>query len=160
MLSPYDELDYRILVKLRENCRKPASEIARELGENERKVRSRIDRMIELGIGKFTVVIDPKTFGYGITVDVFLEIEPEKEKPIIETLLSIPELTYIANEQEAGTISIEGWFRTNEELYFFLRERLPSIDGVKIKNYALVPGILRDIDSWMPDEESFGIKND
>ena len=160
MFSPYDELDYRILVKLRENCRKSASDVARELGENERKVRKRIDRMMELGIGKFTVVMNPKTFGYGITVDIFLEIDPDKEKSIMETLVSIPELTYIANAQESTLISIEGWFRTNEEMYVFLRERLPSIDGVKIKSYALVPRILRDIDSWMPDPESFGIEEE
>ncbi|HAK44965.1 MAG TPA: hypothetical protein DCO79_03460 [Spirochaeta sp.] len=158
MFSPYDELDYRILLKLRENCRKSASDIARELDENERKVRKRIDRMVELGIGKFTVIIDPKTFGYGITVDVFLEIDPQKEKSIMETLASIPELTYIANAQESNLISIEGWFRTNEEMYVFLRERLPSVDGVSVKSYALVPRILRDLDSWLPDLESFGIK--
>lgn len=158
MFSPYDELDYRILLKLRENCRKSASDIARDLGENERKVRKRIDRMVELGIGKFTVVIDPKTFGYGITVDIFLEIEAEKEKSIMDTLISIPELTYIANAQESNLISIEGWFRTNEEMYDFLREILPSIDGVVIKSYALVPRILRDIDSWMPAPKIFGIE--
>lgn len=158
MFSPYDELDYRILLKLRENCRKSASDVARELDENERKVRKRIDRMMELGIGKFTVVLDPRTFGYGISVDIFLEIEPEKENSIIDALSAIASLTYIANEQESNLISIEGWFRTNEEMYSFLREKLPSIDGVKVKSYALVPRILRDIDSWLPDPEAFGIE--
>ncbi len=158
MFTPYDELDYRILLKLRENCRKSASDIARELDENERKVRKRIDRMIELGIGKFTVVMNPVTFGYGIAVDIFLEIEPEKEKSVMEALIAMPSLTYIANSQKSNLVSIEAWFRTNEEFYVFLKEKLPSIDGVSIKSYALILRIHRDIDSWVPDPQSFGIK--
>lgn len=159
MYNPFDALDYRILEKLKENCRIPAVEIARELSESERKVRKRIDRMIDFGIGKFTVVVDPLVFGYGITVDIFLEVEPAWEETVTEALLRMPELSFIANDQEGKGFSIQARFKTVEQMYTFLRSTLPSLDGVKITEYALVPRVLRDVDNWSPPREDFGIKD-
>ncbi|WP_416201795.1 AsnC family transcriptional regulator, partial [Thermanaerothrix sp.] len=43
----FDLIDYQILQELQVDARKPAAEIARKLGLNERTVRNRIDRMVE-----------------------------------------------------------------------------------------------------------------
>lgn len=158
--SPFDELDYKILLELRKNARMPASEIARVLDENERKIRKRIDRLVEMNIGKFTVVMDPKMFGYGIYVDIFLEIDPAREAGITETLLQIRELSFLANGQESDKMSIEAYFKTTEGLYAFLRETLPSIDGIKKIDYALIPRMLKDTYDWMPPPENFGVNEE
>jgi DNA-binding Lrp family transcriptional regulator len=47
--APLDELDYQIILELRQDARRSASDIARQTGANERTIRNRIDRLIECG---------------------------------------------------------------------------------------------------------------
>lgn len=157
---PFDDLDYRIVCELRKNARASASDVARAVEANERTVRKRIDRMVNLGAVRLTAVVEPKVFGYGISVDIFLEIAPDHEEEILQSLTSMPQITYLAYGEGTSDISIEARFKTNEEMHDFLRHTLPAIPGVKVTGYALVPGILRNIDEWMPPPEDFGVIRD
>ena len=158
--TDFDELDYRILKELKKDARKSASEIARVVGANPRTVRNRIDRMAESDAVRLTAVVDPATFGYIISIDVFLEISPDHETEIIQSLLSMPEVSYLANGTSTNEISVEARLKDAEQVGSFLRKKLPAIPGVKVKGYALVPGILRNIDEWMPPPEEFGSSKD
>ena len=48
--------------------------------------------------------------------------------------------------------------KNNDELREFLRKTLPSIPGVTVSRYALVPRILRNIDEWVSLREDFGLE--
>jgi DNA-binding Lrp family transcriptional regulator len=156
--SPFDNMDYKIIQELRQNARASASAIGRAVGANERTVRKRIDRLLEMGVGHLTMVLEPKIFGYGISVDIFLEIDPNREEDISTQLLQKPQISYLAYGHSTNAMSIEARFKTNEELHEFLRYTLPQINGVKVSRYALVPRILRNIDEWVPPPEAFGIQ--
>ena len=151
----FDLVDYRILQELQMDARKPAAEIARKLGLNERTVRNRIDRMVEAGAIRLTCIVDPNYFGYVITADIFLEVDLDREQAVIQALLAMPEVSYLAFGQGTQDLSIEVRFKNNEQLREFLRSGLPAIPGVHVKGYALVPRILRNIDEWMPPPEDF-----
>ncbi|MCX8024686.1 MAG: Lrp/AsnC family transcriptional regulator [Thermanaerothrix sp.] len=151
----FDLIDYKILQELQIDARKPAAEIARKLGINERTVRNRIDRMVEAGAVRLTCIVDPAYFGYVITADIFLEVDLEREQAVINALLAMPEVSYLAFGQGTQDLSIEVRFKNNEQLREFLRSVLPAIPGVHVKGYALVPRILRNIDEWMPPAEDF-----
>jgi DNA-binding Lrp family transcriptional regulator len=151
----FDLVDYQILQELQVDARKPAAEIARKLGLNERTVRNRIDRMVEAGAIRLTCIVDPNYFGYVITADIFLEVDLDREQNVIEALLAMPEVSYLAFGQGTQELSIEVRFKNNEQLREFLRSGLPAIPGVHAKGYALVPRILRNIDEWMPPPEDF-----
>ncbi|KPL83187.1 hypothetical protein SE15_08010 [Thermanaerothrix daxensis] len=151
----FDLVDYQILRELQADARKPAAEIARKFNLNERTVRNRIERMVEAGAIRLTCIVDPAFFGYVITADIFLEVELEHEQAVITALLAMPEVSYLAFGQGTQDLSIEVRFKNNEQLREFLRSVLPSIPGVHVKGYALVPRILRNIDEWMPPVEEF-----
>jgi len=153
-----DQLDYDIIQALHKNARVSASEIAREAGANERTIRKRIDRLIEEGTFRLTAIIDPSSFGYITAADILLEADPAKEDEIVQRLFSMPEITYVAFGQGSQEISIEARCKDNDELREFLRKTLPSIPGVTVSRYALVPRILRNIDEWVPPKEDFGIE--
>lgn len=155
--SPFDKLDYKILKELKKDARKPASEIARLVSANERTVRNRIDRLVETDAIRLTAVVDPTFFGYPISIDVFLEISENHEKEIIDRLLSMTEISYLANGAGTNEISVEARLKDSKQVGKFLRNVLPEIPGVKVKGYTLVPGILRNIDEWMPPPQAFGI---
>ncbi len=154
--SAYDPLDYNIIKLLNENARMSASDIARILDVNERTVRKRIDRLVENGAIRLTAIVDPQAFGYWISVDIFMQIDMAREKEILESLMAMDNVSYLAYGQGNNAISIEARFRDNQEMQDFLHRDLPAIEGVKLTGYALVPLILRNIDRWMPPARIFG----
>jgi DNA-binding Lrp family transcriptional regulator len=152
---PFDKIDYEIIKRLNANSRISASEIAREIDANERTIRKRIERLIESGAVRMTTIVDPKIFGYWISVDIFLEMDMEKEEIILEELGKLPQISYLAFGQGTHAISIEARFKDNQEMNDFLHHRLPAIPGLKVAGYTLVPLILRNIDHWLPLPEDF-----
>ena len=155
MRTLFDELDYEIIRALQKDGRLSASQIARMLNANERTIRKRIDRLMNSGAVRLTAILDPEAFGYVTAVDIFLEVEPAEESSVIERFKQMAEISYIAFGQGTREVSIEGRFKSNDAMHEFIRRTLPSIPGVTLKGYALVPRILRNIDEWMPRPEDF-----
>jgi DNA-binding Lrp family transcriptional regulator len=153
-----DQLDYDIIQSLHADARVSASEIARKTGTNERTVRKRIDRLVAEGIIRLTAIVNPTMFGYVTAADILLEADPAQEEQIMQRLFAMPEITYVAFGQGSQEISIEARFKDNDELREFLRKILPSIPGVTVSRYALVPRILRNIDEWVPPKADFGLE--
>ena len=154
----FDELDYQIIQALHSDARASASDIARQAGANERTIRKRIERLIEDGTIRLTAILDPAAFEYMTAADIFLETGAELEPAILDRLMSMPEVTYVALGQESCEISIEARFKNNAALREFLGHTLPCIPGVTVTRYTLVPRILRNIDEWMPPREDFNIQ--
>ena len=152
---PFDTLDYQIIRALRRNIRVDAAMIARVVGANERTVRKRVDRLVSLGAVRLAAIVSPRAFGYVTEVSVFLEVEPEHEEEVVEQFLAMQEIRYVAYGLGDREIAIQARFKDNDEMREFLRRTLPSIPGVKVTSYALVPRILRSIDEWMPKPEDF-----
>jgi Lrp/AsnC family transcriptional regulator for asnA, asnC and gidA len=152
-----DELDYQIIRELHADARAAASEIARKTNANERTIRKRIERLVADGAIRLTAILDPQAFGYVTAADIFLEAATDLEAAILDRLMSMPEVTYVALGQETNEISIEARFKDNEAMREFLGRTLPGIPGVTVTRYTLVPRILRNIDEWMPKKEDFNI---
>lgn len=154
-----DQLDYEILQALHQDARVAASEIARITGANERTIRKRIDRLVNEGVIRMSAIVNPHAFGYVTAADIFLEVDPASEDEVIQTLMAMPEVTYVAYGQGSKDVSIEARFKDNDALREFLRHTLAGMAGVTVKGYALVPRILRNIDEWMPPKADFGIED-
>ena len=155
MTKQFDLTDHKIIQILHKDARMSASEIARQLGANERTIRKRIDRLVKHGAVRLTAIIDPEAFGYIIAVDIFLEVDADQEDQVIEKFLNTPEVSYLALGQGTKDLSIECRFKDNNEMRQFLRKKLPTIEGVQIRGYSLVPRIIRNIDEWMPRDDDF-----
>jgi Lrp/AsnC family transcriptional regulator for asnA, asnC and gidA len=153
----FDGLDYQIILELHANARASASDIARKTKANERTIRKRIDRLVSDGAIRLTAILDPVAFGYTTAADIFLEAAADLEPAILNRLMSMPEVTYVALGQETKELSIEARFKDNEALREFLGRTLPGIPGVNVTRYTLVPRILRNIDEWLPNRVDFNI---
>jgi Lrp/AsnC family transcriptional regulator, regulator for asnA, asnC and gidA len=158
-LSPCDSLDYEIIQALNKDARLPASEIARSIGVNERTVRKRIERLVSEGYIRLVAILDPVKFGYVTAADIFLEVDPSVEEAVLDELMAMPEVTYIAFGQGNNEVSIEARFKDNQLLREFIRRRLVNLPGVTVTRYTLVPRILRNIDEWMPGPQDFNISD-
>ncbi|NMC85573.1 MAG: AsnC family transcriptional regulator, partial [Anaerolineaceae bacterium] len=151
-------LDHKIILALHKDARMSASEIARAVDANERTIRKRIDRLVKLGAVRLTAIVDPEAFGYVTAVDIFLEVDADKEDEVIQRFLTIPEVSYIAFGEGTKDLSIECRFRSNEGMREFLRKKLPTIEGVQLRGYSLVPRIIRNIDEWLPSDDDFSVE--
>jgi DNA-binding Lrp family transcriptional regulator len=156
----FDFLDYQIILALNKDARITASEIARLTGANERTVRKRIDRLVAQGIIRLTAIVNPVAFGYVTAADIFLEVESEQEELVLQALMAMPEVTYVAFGQGTNEVSVEARFKDNDLLREFIRHRLAALPGVTVTRYTLVPRILRNIDEWLPSAEDFDINQD
>ncbi len=153
--ASFDHLDYQIILALHQNARASAAEIARQIGANERTVRKRIEHLLQSKAMRLTAILEPSAFGYVTAADIFLEVQPQHEEEVLKNLMEMPMVTYVAFGQGTQEVSIEARFKDNDALREFIRHELPSLPGVTVTRYTLVPRILRNIDEWVPPPEDF-----
>jgi len=151
-----DLLDYEILKLLSENSRQSVSEIARKLKVSITRVRKRLEYLTGSGVAHCTFVLDEKVFGYGIEVDMFLDIDPDNEQAIIKRLLDFNDIHYVAQGMDNHNVDISGFFMSLKDLQVFIDQTLPSIKGVEVRSYVLVPRTIKKEYEWIPPIEDFG----
>ena len=151
----FDSIDREIMLILRENARIPAEEIGTRLSLAVEEIERRITALLSSGAGKLTMVMDPEAFGYKLAADIYLSVDRNREKDIIGDLSALPYVTYLGHGQEDGEIAVEVRFRNSIDLYSFVKEYLPSIPGVTIEEFTMLPRILKNIDQWIPPTEDF-----
>lgn len=151
----FDDLDYQILQALSGNVRIDAAKVARTLKANERTIRKRINRLLSLGAVKLAAIANPRVFDYTATVEVLLEVALEHEETVLQHLLVLPEVTYVAYGQGEQEILVRAHFKDYSETREFVRRTLPDLPGVNVLHSRLIPRILRNIDEWRPKPEDF-----
>src|SRR3990172_6573948 len=95
-LSRFDSLDKEIIFYLNRNARMPSAQIARQLGVSERTVNHRIKRLVDSGVIQPVAVANPNSFGYTLAVDILCELEVGYQSLVIQAILEIPEVSYMA----------------------------------------------------------------
>lgn len=155
LLAQFDTLDHQIIQKLPGNVRVDAAKIARAVGANERTVRKRINRLVNLDTVQLACIVNPRAFGYVIMAEALLKVDPKCEDDVVDCLLRLPEITYIAYGQDDYDISIRAHFKDHGEMRDFMRRTLPAISGVTAINSKIVPRVLYNIDRWIPKHEDF-----
>jgi len=152
---PFDELDYEIIQLLNHSGRFSASEIARELNANPRTIRKRIDHLVDSGAITIAAIVNPQAFHYCTAADIFIEVEVGFEQEVIQSLLALQPVSYVAYGQGSQELSIEARFKDNGELHDFIRERLEDMPHIRVSRFVLVPRILKNIHQWTPKKEDF-----
>lgn len=130
MLDDLDPLDIAILRLLQEQGRRPNAQIARELGVSEPTVRKRIDRMVEDEIIKVVAVLNPRKTGYATDVLIGVRVTPGKLIDVGTELSKLDEVVYLGYTTGRYDILVEMLFRDDEDLFGFLSERAPQLEGL------------------------------
>ena len=146
----YDITDRKIVDLLHEDGRMPASEIARRLGGgiSERVVRYRIDRLVQEKVIALTAVVNPKSLGYPIVADVWLECESDSIMDVAEKLAGYENISYVACSIGESDVSIQIIARDTTEVYAFITGVVGKILGVRKTTTFIVPLVLKDVYQW------------
>ena len=106
-MAELDNLDVKILTHLQGNSRKSFQEIAKACLTSVPTVKSRVDRLLELGvIRKFTIDIDNSKLGISEAI-MIVNAKPIAVKRIAEELLGLEEVKelYVTADSDAALVS-------------------------------------------------------
>jgi Lrp/AsnC family transcriptional regulator for asnA, asnC and gidA len=151
-----DIIDRKIVDLLLEDGRLPASEIARRIGGgiSERVVRYRIDRLLKEKVIALTAVVNPKSLGYPIVADVWLECESDSILDVAEKLSKYEMVSYVACSIGETDVSIQVIARDTSEVYDFVTGVVGKVPGVRKTTTSMVPLVLKDVYQWRIPTES------
>ncbi len=102
-----DNLDIKILTHLQDNSRKSFQEIAKSCLTSVPTIKSRIDRLLELGvIRKFTIDIDNSKLGISEAI-LLVNAKPFAVNKIVEELLGQEEVKelYVTSDSDTAVVS-------------------------------------------------------
>jgi Lrp/AsnC family transcriptional regulator for asnA, asnC and gidA len=152
-MTKLDSTDWKIIALLNQDGRMPSAEIARRLdGVSARTVKNRIDALVTKGIINIRSIIDPKSIGYGVLADVFIETEPGRLREVAKQLTELPEVSYVVCATGDTDIIISIRSRSIEELYRFITETVGKVPGVRQTQTYLLPLSLKDNMTWLPPD--------
>lgn len=127
-----DERDKKIIDMLRENSRRPFTEIADEIGVSEATIRKRVERLEDEGVIEgYTVEVNPEELGYGTVALLGLDVEPEKLLEASERIAKIEEVKSVSTCTGDHMIMAEIWAEDNSHLGKIMSEEIGEIEGVK-----------------------------
>lgn len=144
-----DLIDKKIVDYLTEDGRMSCSEIAKAIGDvSERSVRYRLQRLIDEGVIQISAVVDPRSIGFPVIADVFIEVEPGLVMDVAAKIAEYETVTYVACSTGERDISVQIVARDNRELYDFVTEEIGRIPGVQRTITSFVPFIVKDDSRW------------
>lgn len=158
MARSIDQIDRAIIACLQADSRTPSAEIARRVGVAERTVRARIDRLVNDGVLRLVAVLNPRAIGYGVTADVFLEVELGKVQEVAQTVVELEEVGYVGLTTGDRDISIQLFAPSVDALYDFVTEKLNRIPGVLRAKTFVIPRVVKSIYEWeLPENLPSGV---
>jgi Lrp/AsnC family transcriptional regulator, regulator for asnA, asnC and gidA len=144
-----DNTDKKIIDLLMENGRMPASEMARRIGGiSERVIRYRIERIVKEGFIQISAITNPKSLGYNVTADVFLEVESGAILEVAKQAAEYACVSYVACSIGERDISIQIVGHDTDEVYQFVTNVIGKIPGVRKTTTSIVPLVLKDVYQW------------
>jgi Lrp/AsnC family transcriptional regulator for asnA, asnC and gidA len=149
MMDLVNQLDRQIVNLLMEDGRMGCAEIARRIGGvSERTIRYRLDRLVERRVIRVAAIPNPRILGYGVTADVYLQVEPGAIREVAERLADYECVSYVACSLGDIDVSLQVVGRSNEEIYEFVTGTLAKVPGVRNTTTLIVPVTLKDVYQW------------
>ena len=133
MAMQLDSLDFKILVMLSENARRPYLEIARECGVSGAAVHQRVQKLYSMGVIREAItVINPSSLGFDTCAYVGLMLkEPSKSERIIEAIRKIPEVVECYYTTGQYDVFIKIYARNNEDLLRLIHNSLSNLSDTR-----------------------------
>ncbi len=113
-----DELDMQIVDKLTADGRVAFSNIGQELGVSTDTVARRYSKLVERGLIKVSIQINPVKLGYKGILNCYLSVSSQAfMKNTIEKICKIPDVSYIVKSVGEYDLQVSILIRAIEEIY-------------------------------------------
>ena len=126
-----DEINGQIIDILREDGRSSNASIARRLGMSEGTIRRRLNMLINSGIVKVNVILDPAKMGLSTEAIIGIQVDPDKVDEEGESLTKVNEIEWVSITTGSFDMFVWVTVQSAEQLGFFLRNEVATIPGVR-----------------------------
>jgi Lrp/AsnC family transcriptional regulator for asnA, asnC and gidA len=148
-----DDLDRRLIGALKVDGRMRHTDIAARIGVTEGTVRNRMQRLLEDGTLRIVPIVDQTKIGYRLNVWIGLRVRPGTFGKVAERLASFNAIRYVGACTGAYDVIAEGIFLSEAEMYAFLEEDIPTVDGIISTESSVVLRIAKLGYEWELREE-------
>jgi Lrp/AsnC family transcriptional regulator for asnA, asnC and gidA len=139
-----DPLDCRMIGLLQRDGRMSNTAMAQALGISEFTVRTRLKRILESGIIRIVAVANPIDLGFEISGNLKIRIDIKKTSQVIDRLMKIDELTWVALTTGGTDIDVDFAVRSMKELQELIFNKISKIEGVVSTETSLMVDLIKD----------------
>ena len=147
-----DRTDRQILALLRDEGRRPNTEIARTIGVSEPTVRKRVDRMLQDGVLKVLAVLNEAATSYSVDAIIGIRVRTGQMRPVGRQLADIDQVAYVGYVTGSYDIIIEVLLRTSDELLLLLSSGFEHIDSIVASETVTVLNTEEFSYMWLPTD--------
>jgi Lrp/AsnC family transcriptional regulator for asnA, asnC and gidA len=128
----YDEIDFQIVILLRQDARLSSKKISKMLNNkiSSSAIRRRINTLLEKDAMRIIAFPDWSKLGFPVIAIIALEVPRDKSTSVSKTLGEYDNSLWIAVTSGRYSIMSIWRFNSTEELYKFTENELGKLDGI------------------------------
>lgn len=139
-----DPVDCRMICLLQKDGRMPNTAMAQVLGISEFTVRKRLKRILDSGIIRIVAVGSPLDLGFEISGNLKIRIDLKKTKQVVDRLLEIDELIWVALTTGGTDVDVDFAVRSMKDLQELIFNKISHIDGVLSTETSLMVELVKE----------------
>lgn len=143
-----DDLDRRLVAALQISPRASWGEIGRAVGEHERTVARRLQRLMGEGAVRVTAIYDDLRTGHGRPVHLHVRVEPGATARVAGALAGRPDTRSVYALTGATDVGCELVSPSRDRLHDILSAQITGIDGVVRTQTQVVLHTFRTVAEW------------
>jgi Lrp/AsnC family transcriptional regulator for asnA, asnC and gidA len=147
-----DDLDRQLLSLLAQDGRMTSAEMARVVGENERKVAYRVNSLLQSGVISVFGIFNPAYFGYELTADIYCQVELARLDDVARRIAEFPEVRWVEATFGEHDIAFQILMKSSADLYSFVSTKLAEVPGILKTTTTVSATLFKDIHQWIPPE--------
>ena len=137
--STIDDVDRKILEMMRYDARISLTAMAKKLHLSKSAVKYRLDRLVRAGVIKsFFTLVDSAVYGVKLSVLFDVTVDPQSIGEVAEKLASYSEVIRVYELTNSPELHVHGLFRDNEQLEYFIRNKLYTINGIRVIKSGMI----------------------
>ena len=133
-----DDLDIRLLARLRSDAREPVAKLAAALSVSRATVRSRIDKLVDCNVIQgFTITTRSNEAAHLVRAIVMIEIEGQGTDRVIRRLAGFPALRHLYTTN--GRFDVVAEIETpNLEAFDDVLRHIRQVDGIRTTETSIL----------------------
>ncbi|TDE59924.1 Lrp/AsnC family transcriptional regulator [Nonomuraea mesophila] len=143
-----DVLDRRLVAALQVSPRASWGELGRVVGEHERTVARRLQRLIAEGIVRVTAIYDDLRTGHGRPVHLHVQVRPGTAGKVAQALAERPDTRSVYSLTGAADLGSELVSPSREDLHHIVSAQISDIDGVVQTQTQVVLHTFTTVAEW------------
>jgi Lrp/AsnC family transcriptional regulator for asnA, asnC and gidA len=143
--SNLDYIDRQIIAALQKDGREAFAQIAERLNVSPGMIRTRYNRLVEMGVLRVVAITNPLRMGYNTMALIGIKAVTGKLMEVASRIAALDEVIYLIVVSGGYDIIAEVVCRDQDDLLQFLTERLYKIDGVRETESFMHLKIMKEI---------------